>query len=46
MFVATDADGPVGEAALEEPVRPPSRDEDVGGVGDVPRQGTCSSQPP
>ncbi|BAT07751.1 Os09g0368400 [Oryza sativa Japonica Group] len=35
MFVATDADGPVGEAALEEPVRPPSRDEDVGGVGDV-----------
>ncbi len=35
MFVATDADGPVGEAAPEEPVGPPSRDEDVGGVGDV-----------
>ena len=34
-FVAADTDWPVGVGALVEPVRPPSRDEDVGGIRDV-----------
>lgn len=35
VFVAVDANWPVGEGALVEPVGPPSRDKDVGGVRDV-----------